>query len=96
MNGPAGHRLRSLESVVDLLWISVNLIPSCTEVVPFVYLIVFILELQADHGQLRTTQLMRTVLQDGILHLFDMVGFCIAILIFTIVGKATVFLSLVE
>ena len=96
MNGPTGHRLRPLESVVGHLWISVNPTPSRTEVVPIAFLVVFILELKADQGQSRMTQVMRTILQDGILHLFDMSGFCIAILFFTIVGKVTFFHSLVE
>ena len=42
------------------------------------------------------TQVMRTILQDGILYFFVMAGFHVAMLFFTIVGKVTIFFPFAE
>ena len=57
----------------------------------FVCLVVFILRLKADHGQSRMSQLMRTMLQDGILYFFVMAGFHIAMMCFTVLAKVAKF-----
>ena len=76
-NGHTGHRLRSL--------VSIN--PRSTDgkgshttadLIAFVCLVAFVLNFKSDHGQLRMTRLMRTILQDGTLYFFVMAAFHIA------------------
>ena len=62
-----------------------------TDIIAFVCLIVFILKLKDDQGQSRMTRLMRLILQDGVLYFLVMMGFHIAMLLFTVIGKVTPF-----
>ena len=85
-SGPTGRRLRSQVFIADRhVDIREPHIP--TDLVTFVCIVVFVFKLKADHGQSRMTRLMRTILQDGILYFFVMVGFHIAMALFTVFSR---------
>ena len=97
MSGRTGRRSRSqvfiLNCLADYSGSFTTLTTNATDFVAFVCLVVFIFKLKADQGQSRMTRLMRTLLQNGILYFFVMMGFHVAMLAFTIAGKVITSLS---
>ena len=69
---------------------------SLVDVIAFVCIVVFVLKLKADNSRSRMTRLMRTILQDGILYFFVMMGLHVAMMSFTAVATVIAFLPLVE
>ena len=68
----------------------------CTDLIAFACIVVFISKLKAGNGQSRMTRLMRTILQDGILYFFVLVGYQIAKLFVTVYAGVIILLPHVE
>ena len=76
-NGPTGRRLRSLVSINSRSTDNKGS-HTAADLIAFVCLVGFVINFKSDHGQLRMTRLMRTILQDGTLYFFVMAAFHIA------------------
>ena len=85
-SGPTGRRLHSQVFIAGRP-VDIRKPHLPTDLVTFVCIVVFVFKLKADHGQSRMTRLMRTILQDGILYFFVMVGFHIAMALFTVFSR---------
>ena len=85
-SGPTGRRLRSLVFTADS-FADIRKSHFQIDFVTFVCIVIFIFKLKADHGQSRMTRLMRAILGDGTLYFFVMVGFHVAMALFTVFSR---------
>ena len=94
-SGPIGHRSCSLVFIAHRLADTQK--PHIhTDLLAFLCVVIFVLKLKADLRQSRMTRIMRTILQDGVLFFFVMVGFHVAMMLFTGFGKVINLLILVN